>query len=512
MSWIIGVVGKNKSKYCDVLSKLVGLSKLVDNSFTTIFGGGSNICFFYDYYSEVNTHFILNGLGIVEKNGKPIIADIRDWTNFASRDKQFHIDGHYILTICEPNRLQIFTDKLGLRELYFTNLNDDCILFSSRIDWLLNIKNSSIDYSLLGTRWLLTNSLSDKLPFSGVEKLNKGYTFQYDADYGTIQKIKQDSIATNSDKNFELTLRDFVNIELQNSIQRSFLLSGGLDSRLLLSLLSDRNLKSADFYTFGNDSSPDEVISNKIAKRLNLNHKIISTEICQPEVFLSEFEDYSSQTLANNPLTSFASSSRIKCIPKYGFLIDGGFGEIWRNGFARKLFYFGKKAVQNIDVDIIFKYLKYSRGNFLSNDLKAELYKGCLLEIQKYFEENPYRMNMGYKKYIADFSLSNRLPNYYAPEQSYNDSVLPGFMPFAQYSLLSSLDYLYNQNISFKKTIRNNNNKLAKFPLAKNNDLISFRFSNIHILIEKYKSFVFKTNKNNDLAFLDSLIPNIKQE
>ncbi len=227
--------------------------------------------------------------------------------------------------------------------------------------------------------------------------------------------------------------------------------------------------------------------------------------ISNPEKFLSEFMNYSVLTYANNSLTSFATGYNIKKIEPKSFVIDGGFGEIWRNGFARKLYYFGKNAIVNKNSKEVAKYITHYRGTFLSNELLEEFYKGSLADIDEYLEKNPYNKTMSYRDYINDFCLSNRLPNYYAPEQSLLDSMLISVMSFAQQNLLQLLKHNTTRNSTFKKILLKNNAKLAEYPLAKNGNTYSFKFATIQSQINKFTGKLIKRHQIQDYTNLDCL-------
>ncbi len=484
MSWLIGVFGMAKEKYLDKIAYFVKGDDIVSNDLATMFICSSNRTLISGRTARSNSSFVVNGVGLFYNGNDYRFMNESDWSEFAESDYSAAINGHYILTILSKDKLQILTDRYGIREIYYTCLEDETYLFSTRIDWIQRVTNSETEIGNFGARWLLSNSIGDELPLKNVFKLNKGKSLVFDGLKLIINE--SENIQDELTDNFEATLKKIIQLKLPDYFQRAFLLSGGIDSRILLSLFSKEGLKETNFYTFGDSSSADILVAKILAKELNIKHITLHTPIIEPEEFLKEFQEYSRITFANNPLTSFAMSYNLNRIEPESFVLDGGFGEIWRNGFARKLYFFGKSAIEKKDTQKILKFIQYNRGSFLSDDLLDMMKSGCIALLDEYFEKFPYNSGMNYRHYINNFCLSNRLPNYYAPEQAYTDSKIPSIMPFAQQNLLRHINSQNTSSNKFKAILSKNNSNLAKFPLAKNNNMYSFRFPLLHSILMKY--------------------------
>ena len=75
---------------------------------------------------------------------------------------------------------------------------------------------------------------------------------------------------------FGTTLKKLLSI---NERKISLSLSGGLDSRLLLSCLANKNSELWETHTFGDPNHPDSKIASQLLSSLNLKNKIIDDDI-----------------------------------------------------------------------------------------------------------------------------------------------------------------------------------------------------------------------------------------
>ncbi len=263
MSWLIGIIGKSKGKYINNIKDIVKDKAIVDNDLAAIFAGGYNNTFLTVDSIQSEMKIIVNGVGLLFDDFQYKLMGAKEWIEIASTNNLSKVNGHYVIAFIYNNKLTIRTDLYGLRELYYTCLDEQTYLFSTRIDWLLSIKSTELEFSKVGSKWLLSNAINDNTPFKGVYKLNKGKYIEYNSSENSLIIKELAQQPWENIDGFETTLKKITNIQLPKDLQKTFLLSGRLDSRMLLSLFSEESLQLTKFYTFGSNKSIDVIIAKK---------------------------------------------------------------------------------------------------------------------------------------------------------------------------------------------------------------------------------------------------------
>ena len=172
------------------------------------------------------------------------------------------------------NELVIDFNILNFHKKYFSKIN-----FKKIYEWLtFNGRSFNDETFIRGINVLESGSLIIKKK----EKFKKVYLppFYYQP------KIISLNEATKKVSN---TLKNAINqrlSETKNTTQ--FGLSGGLDSRILVSLINKENLKKIKSYTISTKFSFEKKISKTVAKYLKLQHKEINVPI--KEYYMSAFE------------------------------------------------------------------------------------------------------------------------------------------------------------------------------------------------------------------------------
>jgi len=297
-------------------------------------------------------------------------------------------------------------------------------------------------------------------------------------------------------------------------------LTGGWDSRVILSYLIKENRGNVHLYSFGSNTSDDIIVPKIIADKESLNY---SSYVLDQNYLDNEFPILAQDTIRLSGGTRNYKRSHylhaIKKISGYSeILITGIFGdEVFKVGrpsggavlstttidFIKSSFDTNRAMDQLID-STIFNYLE--RNNQILEELENRL-----LNIGKHMS-NYETLN---KKYYA-FRFETNLRKYFGNElSSYNDFVL-GFSPFTDYDFLKNLSR--TRYIGYKFSMNSNNIKykrqstllyhnLVKHnypPLLKYNSSRGFSMAdaatipgNIRILRQKY----FKKKKNAVDAF-----------
>lgn len=483
MGWLLGVISLSNERHLNV-SKVIDEPEVKTHSFSNLqlIYGGKNIIFDLSSSLQGIDGWIASGIAFKTGKQSKSFCKNEEWENFLEHPGKINYDGHFILVSLNNEYVNIYSDLTGLRDVYILKDNDK-IFFSTRIDLLLKIKPLEIDYSVFGSRWLLVNQLTDKSIFNNVLRIVKGKQANIDLQTGNIEVKSNEWFPEVS--NELISIKEFNNL-LNKSIafsdadnrKISLALSGGLDSRVLLSSLLANNEINWNAHTFGGGASPDSMIAKSISNKIPFDHKFISDDSYSVDLLLSKMKEYVSQTNLNEsvslvPFLMNASNHYNKDI-----IIDGGFGEVWRREFLNKLLWYGKSDLLKRNYANIVSHLKIDRASIFNDDINNEMLNGCIQQVEEMFNLLPDMEKTGIENWLDLFAIKTRLVNYYSPEQSRLDNETICFMPFAQLFLL---DKLFTIPVSlrkngklFKKIINENYPVLAGIKLAKGKTIQPF--------------------------------------
>lgn len=491
MSWIFGYFGNKNHQLFELPKTPLHSYK---NSNLIIYCGGNNRTVFFKSNLEDSTCQLVTGVGLHPSDNGHKLLDINDWNKYLN-PKQINLDkinGHFIAVKFSNNELRIFTDALGLRELYVVELSEG-FGFTTRIEWLKYFIQTEIDLHHFGSRWLMQNQISQESIIKNVKRVVGANAIIKNGQL-TIQKISwQPNIELeNRNQQFENTITDFLSIRDKKI---SLSLSGGLDSRLLLSYLMSRDFNTWDTHTFGDPDHPDSKIACELLQSDNLANQIIYEKLPEKEKIIELLREYALHSVVTNPISSILNLRYYHLLEDESkIIIDGGFGEIWRREFANKLLLLGKKAIQEKNPERIFELLHHFKADVFSSDVLQLMKNGAIEQIEKLFKDLPDPSEIGFGKWIDLFSIKTRLPNYYSPEQTRVDEFVVSFMPFVQKDLLKflfSLDDSDKKNGKlFKSIISHNTPQLTDIPLVKGNITHPFNYSSLSARLNariKYK-------------------------
>lgn len=478
MSWIFGFYSKN---ICDSnsVSRLhpPSLTTINTNNFYAAIGGNQST--FHFHHSDQKINYFLCGVPISEEFERVLEKPELDKLFLTSPEKIENLNGHYCGIHYKNNSLNFFTDKLGLREFHIYE-NDLGWYFSTRLDWLLKLNHFEIDYSEFGSRWLLINQLSNKSIVKNIIRLNCGT--KACISNNRLELIENNWTPARNSKigidDFNDSLQKIVLLGSNSNSKISLSLSGGLDSRVILSYLLNSHYSNWDCHTFHSDDQMDSTIAERISKDHDFNLHLLVDQTNNSNSILSQVQEY----LGNTYLTESGYISRklthYNSLHKEELIIDGGFGEIWRRAFLNKLYIFGKKDLLNKNFETIPQYITYHRANIFNEEHNSKMNSGIINQIENLYDALPHINEVGFGNWLDLFSLKTRLVNYYGSEQARIDGYVKAYMPFVQLGLIENLLSLpvneRKHNRLFKKIIKRNYNSLSKYPLAKGNQLYPY--------------------------------------
>uniref|UniRef100_A0A7D6CQ46 Asparagine synthase n=1 Tax=Natrinema zhouii TaxID=1710539 RepID=A0A7D6CQ46_9EURY len=149
----------------------------------------------------------------------------------------------------DRTKATLFTDRLGARPIYVTDELDDSVLFSTHLNSILAHPafEPSVDDELLSEFLKLERTFGIYTPFEGVHQLHPGSTLTVDLEDGStsLERYWVPQYRP-TDRPYNELVQEFSSIIQRSVEERSdpsadegLFVSGGSDSRLLLSLLAD---------------------------------------------------------------------------------------------------------------------------------------------------------------------------------------------------------------------------------------------------------------------------------
>jgi hypothetical protein len=511
MSWLFGFYAKHQFDVPNVSKYHPKAIDTYQNSYCYVAVGGNENLICYQNKEE-QTKFFICGLGIscISRN----ILGRNEWEKLLNNSYEniTEQDGHYCGIHISEKSVKLFTDQLGLREIHIVE-NNDGWFFSTRLDWLFQIQEFDIDFKVFSSRWLLFNQISNKSIIKNIERLNCGSTAVITKNKIEIKEFFWIPKKTNnlSIDQFKNNLRELILLGVKNRDKISLSLSGGLDSRVILSFLIESGYSNWDCYLFRTDSRMDTIIAKQILDQLEIPYLLYSDSTSNDSRILDNLFEYVGATYLTESAFTSQNYMHYANISKDGYLIDGGFGEIWRREFLTRLLITGKKALEQKNLNTISNTLRRTHADIFNNDISEEMNSGMLSQLSDILELLPDVGEIGIENWLDIFSIKTRLVNYYGTEQARIDNYLNSYMPFAQKSLLNDLlnvpVSLRKNNKLFHKLFSPDLNNLTKHKLAKGNLAYPFYMNSVmkRIYFLVYSKIAPKNNLNDLDVFLNKM-------
>jgi hypothetical protein len=479
MSWLFGYFGNTEQQ--NFTSPENPLYQFKDSNLILFAGGNKQTCFFKSHI--IDSCLAIVGVGLKSVDDSYDVLGEYEWSAYLVSN-QINLDpvnGHFVAIKYSDNEIQFFTDRLGLREIFIVKLSDG-FGFTTRIDWLKYFINPKIDLREFGARWLLQNQISQNSIVKNVKRSICANAIIKKKELHIEKNIWQPATdAIVNGETFDRILKKLLSVRNKKI---SLSLSGGLDSRVLLSFLANKNFDLWDTHTFGDPNHPDSKVASDLLISLNRVNEIINDALPSIDKLIDVVKTYSVQSVVTNPVSSILNLRFYDRLANQNrVIIDGGFGEIWRRAFANRLLIIGKKALLRKDSKTISGFLTYNRADIFSDEVLVEMKKGIDNQLDILFTELPDPSQIGPEKWIDLFSIRTRLTNYYAPEQARLDQYVTSFMPLVQKDILNLLFRLNNSDKKngklFKQLVKQNAPQLTKQPLVKGNILHPFNSSSL---------------------------------
>jgi len=479
MSWLFGYFGN--SQKLKIEPPEIPIHQFKNSNLILFAGGNKQTCF--SKSPSVDSCWAVVGVGLKSTDDGYKLLDETDW-NLQLTSNQVNLNslnGHFVALKYANSELNFMTDALGLKEIFIVKVKEG-FGFSTRIDWLKYFLDPELDLKEFGARWLLQNQISRNCIIKNVSRLVCGNARIRNHSLSVEQNLWQPGFETSRNgQTFDSSLKKLLSFQDKKI---SLSLSGGLDSRLLLSYLALKNSDLWDTHTFGDPNHPDSVVASKLMKSLSLENELIDDELPSVDELINLVKTYSVQSIVTNPISSVLNLRFYKNLSgEKNIIVDGGFGEIWRRTFANRLLLFGKNALEKKNAKETAKFLRYYRADIFLEEALIDMEKGIVDQFDNLFDEMPDLTSIRPPKWIDLFSIHSRLPNYYAPEQTRVDLYVISIMPLVQKDIINLIFSINDSDKAngklFKQLIKFNAPRLTKNPLVKGNIMHSFNSSSI---------------------------------
>jgi hypothetical protein len=507
MSWIFGYFGNLERLQFNSPEAPIHSYRSTNLIF---YAGGNNQTVFYKSDALNSSCWAAAGVGLKQSGDGYKNLNSSDWDSYLSFKEinLSEVNGHYVALKYANDELKFFTDELGLREIFLVKLTDGWG-FTTRIDWLKYFIEPEIDFQEFGARWLLQNQISRNSIIKNVKRLVCASA----AIKNNILKIednpwKPDFEAKGGKEKFESILKKLISFEDKKV---SLSLSGGLDSRLLLSYFINKNSELWETHTFGDPNHPDSKTASELLKSLNLENIIVNEDLPSKERAIEMVKSYAMQSIVTSRISSILNLRFYDLITaEIKIIVDGGFGEMWRREFANKFLILGKKALLAKDVEKTYKLFSHFKADIFSEDVLKEMKVGSVFQIENIFSALPDANKISLENWLDIFTIRARLINSSAPEQARVDNYATSFMPFIQKDILKILFSIRVKERKngklFKDIIRRNAIALSRIPLVKGNITYPYGASSlsarVYSKLKKKTGLFYKDQRIDELFTL----------
>jgi hypothetical protein len=337
-----------------------------------------------------------------------------------------------------------------------------------------------IDWESFGSHWMTFQQLKPESLLEGVRRLGPAGKGEITARTVRFQHQPLKIETTETDRiSPARSLRAMTHPNLDPGDKISLGLSGGMDSRVLLSMMLGR--PELAVHVFGRPDDPDVVISKRISDALRLPRRHFFEPTPGLERCLSLLREQAAKTCAITPASFALTAKYYESIHSaHTLMLDGGFGEIVRRSFFNRLNRLGRKALVNGDPKAIFPHIRFTRADVFNQEAERSMRLGIERDLADLWSAMPPESFPSPEDFLDWLSVLTRLPNFYGHEQARLDEILPNYMPFAQPSVIHRLLAIpagKRRNGAFsRKLIGTSSPMLSRFPLVKGGATYPFEF------------------------------------
>lgn len=284
-------------------------------------------------------------------------------------------------------RLYLVRDRMGVKPLYWTKINNKLVFASELKAILLNPEfNREVNLNALSSYLTFRQAVGEMTFFNGVKKLMPGHYMIYENGNISIKKYYELPIRENNEDLGEDYYMEGVEDLLNNSIKNRMIsdvplgafLSGGLDSSILVALMSQMSKHKIKTFSIGyqdNDYNEAE-FAHLVSKYCNTNHtEILITHNDYLDQWQELIEHRDTPLSIPHEVPLYQMSKILKkdiTVVLSGEGADelfGGYGRVQRSPMDWKKIAFFRKLLSPLISD---KISKYSQNNSLASLLSID--------------------------------------------------------------------------------------------------------------------------------------------
>jgi len=420
--------------------------------------------------------------------------------------------GQYVAVRSAGDGLQIFTDANCLRSL-FVYQQDDYVLFSSRLEGISDLVSGlTIDFERFGSHWLAHNQLSETFFIKGVSRLSGRPWLELRAGHQSAVQANFHDVGIDSGYSADDERPGSVEevdpfVELTGLLESykgpiRLALSGGIDSRLLLSLAHFSRTRDFGVITYETADGRDAGIAQRLADVLAIPCERIPAQPLGNLIGSGIIERFARESFCISPLSAAAQLTNYRQIfdaDSDTILMDGAFGEVGRTRFYRKVEWLRRiRTIRQPQIDDYVNALSFYRAGVFTEEVHRSMQEGFRADVDAFVSglESP---NQARPEDLAGVRF--RRSNFFGYAQAWIDNFGFNFMPFGQNCCISGiLDIPVARrrgSAYFKGLVRKNAPAAAKIPLSKGPSMVPFALP--AMLVPFYASMLREKRQHTSL-------------
>lgn len=516
MSWFTILIGEQTE---DTIAKLkkrhpAGCGEHRGRGFSILYSFDSPT---FSFAADEHTSTLLAGL-LISRSGDEyhILRSDEITPSLGAEILQGTFEGQYAAVYITNSKLTVINDRLGLRDVYYSR-SSDAITVSTNPHYAASLfPTNEIDIAAFGSRWLCFTQIGIRSLIKGVSRLLPGERLSVEISTGKLHSehtLWLPKPVENATEEFIKRLNTLTTLPLREEMPTSLAFSGGLDSRLLLSIYQNDKTSSSKLQTFtlGEPDHPDSVIAKRIAHDLGINHRQLTYSL-QPPDAIKELQEFSFHSFAGRRASGKLHLSQYKRFAtENSIIIDGAFGEFFRRQFLNRLLIKGKNEIYSKNPISILEHLRVHRADIFTKEVSEELQKGAVRDIETLMASMPSPDTFGIYNWVELLALRSVMPNVVGYEQARTDNYTQSMMPFTYPSLLETMFSMpitdRKKGRLFRRLIHNNFPALEKYPLVRADVTYPYFFSTIpaYLTMQIKRKLTLNYNDTSVYHFLDSL-------
>jgi len=335
-----------------------------------------------------------------------------------------NIDGIYRVIIQTPNKIWASVDSVRSLPLFYAIKNDLFIICDNANKIVQDNKVENYNHEKVKEFISLSFTSSHSTLLTDLYQIDSGQYIEYDFDSEVIERqyyyyyLSMTTKINSKEILLELAIEILFNVfkELIDSVENKTIvipLSGGYDSRLIITMLKKLNYSNIICFTYGRNSSFEVKISKEVANKLGIKWYFIeyTEEIIKETVESKQFKEYCYYCANFSSVPHFQDYIAVKylhdnhLIPIDSIFVPGHSGDLLGGSHLRKLYaqyQFKHSDTLSDMIDIIYSYW-YKDKNFNKN--KDVIYRK---DIKYYFKDATINNAVTYANLTDCWDIANR--------------------------------------------------------------------------------------------------------